>query len=621
MALRGINLPLAWVGVEKILVEVLSEVGFTDEDILDFLSGPAFQAWNRFGNIQSSWGGPIPFSWIDDQFELQKKIVRRMVELGMTPVLPCFAGFVPRAITRLFPEANVVNGSKWDVFPPQLTNDTFLEPLDPLFGQLQKSFISKQMAAYGNISSIYTLDQYNENTPYSGDLDYLRNVTANTWKSLKAANPAAIWLMQGWLFYSGSAFWTSERIEAYLSGVEKNEDMLILDLYSESQPQWQRTQGYFGKPWIWCQLHDYGGSMGLYGQIMNVTINPIEALANSSNLVGFGLTPEGQEGNEIMYDLLLDQAWSEEPIDTETYFKNWVSSRYFSGSGQKQVPQELYSAWDILRTTVYNNTNLTAAEAVTRSIIEYPPSISGLVEETVFFVATTVNYNPSAVVNAWNLFRKAGVSQPSLYTNPTYQYDIVDVTRQLLSNAFIPLYEKLISAWENKQTSTVKTTSTALFSLLKTLDTVLSTNPHFSLSTWLEAAEKSASTQNNTIKEYFLYNARNQITLWGPTGEIDSYASKSWGGLVETFYLPRWSIFVDYLNEASPQQYNATVLGERLLEFELGWQWGNGTTSASTSTVLSTEGEVVDNKGTGPSLEDVLDEVYDQWKDILEGLD
>ena len=50
--------------------------------------------------------------------------------------------------------------------------------------------------------------------------------------------------------------------------------------------------------------------MGLYGQILNVTINPIEALANSSSgsLVGFGLTMEGQEGNEIMYDLLLDQA-------------------------------------------------------------------------------------------------------------------------------------------------------------------------------------------------------------------------------------------------------------------------------------------------------------------------
>src|ERR1700722_7211230 len=49
--------------------------------------------------------------------------------------------------------------------------------------------------------------------------------------------------------------------------------------------------------------------MSLYGQVMNDTINPIKALHNSSSLIGFGLTPEGQEGNEIMNDLLLDQAW------------------------------------------------------------------------------------------------------------------------------------------------------------------------------------------------------------------------------------------------------------------------------------------------------------------------
>lgn len=52
MALRGINLPLAWVGYEKLLVETFQEAGFTDTDISSFLSGPAFQAWNRFGNIQ-----------------------------------------------------------------------------------------------------------------------------------------------------------------------------------------------------------------------------------------------------------------------------------------------------------------------------------------------------------------------------------------------------------------------------------------------------------------------------------------------------------------------------------------------------------------------------------------
>nr|POE46831.1 alpha-n-acetylglucosaminidase [Quercus suber] len=257
LALRGVNLPLAWVGYEKILVDVFLEAGFREQEIYSFLSGPAVQAWNRFGNIQGSWGGELPTAWVEDQFKLQKKIIARMVELGMTPVLPCFTGFVPKAIDRVAPNASFVTGSQWEGFSANYTNDTFLEPFDPLFAELQNSFIEKQKHAYGDVSSFYALDQYNENDPYSGSVDYLENIAKSTVQSLKAADENAVWVLQGWLFFSSLQFWTDERVEAYLSGAT-NDEMLILDLFSESQPQWQRTNNYFGKPWIWCELHGYG---------------------------------------------------------------------------------------------------------------------------------------------------------------------------------------------------------------------------------------------------------------------------------------------------------------------------------------------------------------------------
>ncbi|KAL2010206.1 hypothetical protein VTN00DRAFT_6013 [Thermoascus crustaceus] len=613
MALRGVNLPLAWVGAEKIFVDVFREIGLTDDEILSFLSGPAFQAWNRFGNIQGSWGGStLPFSWIDAQFGLQKQIVRRMVELGMTPVLPSFTGFVPRAITRVFPDANAVNGSQWAEFPTQYTNVTFLDPLDARFTQLQKSFIQKQIDAYGNVSSIYTLDQYNENDPFSGDLGYLRNVTYGTWKSLKSADPAAIWLMQGWLFYSSSDFWTDERVEAYLSGVEEDHDMLILDLFSESQPQWQRTHSYYGKPWIWCELHGYGGNMGMYGQLMNVTVNAVEALENSSSLVGFGLTMEGQEGNEIVYDLLLDQAWSRKPIDTETYFYNWVTSRY---AGSKSLPDEVYAAWGILRTTVYNNTNLAAGTAVPKSILEFAPALSGLTNRTGHH-PTTINYSPSDLVEAWNLmYHAAADREPSLWSNPSFQYDMVDMTRQVLANAFIPMYTDLVSTYQsgnasNASNATIHGKGERLLSLLSSLDSVLLTNEHFLLSDWIASArswarpntDSSSSSSNTDVANFYEYSARNQITLWGPTGQINDYASKSWGGLVSSYYLPRWRIFVDYLDSSPVGKFNETELEAKLLEFSLEWQnekWGQ-----RSAEVWGTVGE----------LGDVLGRLYKEWR-------
>ncbi|KAJ5538772.1 hypothetical protein N7494_008251 [Penicillium frequentans] len=599
MALRGINLPLAWVGAEKIMVEVFRGIGLTDAEIATFLSGPAFQAWNRFGNIQGSWGGDLPTAWIDEQFDLQKKIVRRMVELGMTPVLPAFTGFVPNNITRVYPNASVVRSSSWNGFQTQYTNDSFLEPFDDHFAPLQTSFLQKQQAAYGNVSHVYTLDQYNEMDPYSGDLDYLRNVTSTTWQSLKNVDPDAIWLMQGWLFYSSETFWTDERVEAYLSGVENDNDMLILDLFSESEPQWRRTDSYYGKPWIWCQLHDYGGNMGLYGQISNITQNASQALTESSSMVGYGLSPEGQEGNEIVYDLLLDQAWSSTPINTQKYFHSWVTSRY-AGSGS--IPQGLYDAWETMRKPVYDNTDIDDIDAVIKSIFELKPDVTGLINKTGHH-GTMLTYDPSVIAQAWQSMYHAANYEPKLWTNPAYQHDMVDITRQVMANAFIPLYTKLISSWNtsNPNSATLSQEGQKLIQLLTDLDSVLSTNENFRLSKWIESA-RSWAHGDASQASFYEYDARNQITLWGPRGEITDYASKQWGGLVSSYYVPRWKILVEYLESTPVSAYNDTALGDQLLNFELGWQkqtWSD------------------ESSGDSSDLKKVLTQVHQRWQTVF----
>lgn len=55
--------------------------------------------------------GPLPQSIIDAQFELQGRILARMRSLGMTPVLPAFAGFVPAGLKKHFPDVR-----SWSVF-------------------------------------------------------------------------------------------------------------------------------------------------------------------------------------------------------------------------------------------------------------------------------------------------------------------------------------------------------------------------------------------------------------------------------------------------------------------------------------------------------------------------
>jgi alpha-N-acetylglucosaminidase len=52
--------------------------------------------------------------------------------------------------------------------------------------------------------------------------------------------------------------------------------MIVLDLQSEQWPQYNRLEEYFGQPFIWCMLHDFGGTLGMFGS--SSIVNEVSAL-------------------------------------------------------------------------------------------------------------------------------------------------------------------------------------------------------------------------------------------------------------------------------------------------------------------------------------------------------
>ncbi|MEN8254519.1 MAG: alpha-N-acetylglucosaminidase TIM-barrel domain-containing protein, partial [Verrucomicrobiota bacterium] len=113
MALNGINMPLAITGQEAIWQKVWTkEFGLTDEEVRSFFTGPAHLPWHRMSNIDR-WQGPLPQSWLDHQLALQKRILARERELGMTPVLPAFNGHVPEILKEKYPEAKIEKLKPW----------------------------------------------------------------------------------------------------------------------------------------------------------------------------------------------------------------------------------------------------------------------------------------------------------------------------------------------------------------------------------------------------------------------------------------------------------------------------------------------------------------------------
>jgi alpha-N-acetylglucosaminidase len=93
----------------------------------------------------------------------------------------------------------------------------------------------------------------------------------------------------GWLFVNARAFWTTEAIVAYFSGVP-DKRLLVLDLFSDSIPAYRSTFHYFGRPYVWNMLLNFGGRREITGNLSRMLAEPLSALREAgAHVVGFGM--------------------------------------------------------------------------------------------------------------------------------------------------------------------------------------------------------------------------------------------------------------------------------------------------------------------------------------------
>jgi len=527
MALNGINLPLAFVAQEAIWDRVYRNFGLTTEDLNEHFAGPAFLPWQRMGNMEK-WGGPLTPSWHTFTLELQHKTLDRMKGLGMTPVLPAFAGHIPKALVRLYPDITYTSAS-WNGFP----STYLLDPTDSMFNEIGSRFIEEYIKEFGETDHVYNCDSFNEMNPASNDPDFIRNSGKAIYEAISKVDENAVWVMQGWLF-SGK-FWQEEQAKALLTSVEPGE-MLVLDLDSTEKPHYESLHSYFGQPFIFNDLNNFGGNVAFFGRIGNIHDNlPIARNMDNSTIVGIGITLEGLSDAYPTAELMLEMSWRDNTVnDIDAWFSNYTRRRY----GRDNINAS--EAWSILSKNVLDATvKFPRRELLVCSL----PNIN--MEDFLW-------YDVSDIATSWDHFMTA---IDDLKEEEGFKFDLVDITRQFIINVAPKFYHLAITAYTEKDGQSLVENSNKFLDMLTDLDAVLATNKNFLLGPWLEDA-KSIPNEKPEDAELYEFNARNQITLWGPNGEIMDYATKQWSGLVSDYYYPRWELFYQTLFDCI--KYNTT---------------------------------------------------------------
>ena len=529
MALHGINLSLALVGTDTVWRNVLLKLGYTEDEANAFIAGPAFQAWWLMNNLEG-WGGPNSKQWYEDRVALQKKILKRMLDYGIRPVLPGYSGMVPHdAHDKL--GLNVTDPGRWNGYH----RPAFLQPTDERFQEIAALYY-KEMARLFGKADYYCMDPFHEGGNVAGvDLEATGRAI---WQAMKQASRRSVWVVQAW---------GANPRPQMLAGVPQG-DMLVLDLYSESRPQWgdpssswYRKNGFDGHDWVYCMLLNYGGNVGLHGKMAHVIDEFYKAKESpfGSTLRGVGLTPEGIENNPVMYELVCELPWRESRFTKDEWLADYLKARY--GKADPQVLQ----AWTLLSNTIYACPDQSTQQGTHESVFCARPSLEAY--QVSSWSEMSDYYNPADIIRAAGILLQ---SADKFRGNDNFEYDLVDIVRQAVAEKGRLVYPVVVSAFRAGDRELFAAASRRFLDLILLQDKLLATRPEFKLGRWIEMARNLGHTPAE--QDHYEWNARVQITTWGnrttaDDGGLRDYAHKEWNGLLRDFYHLRWQTYFDAL--------------------------------------------------------------------------
>ena len=548
MALNGINMPLANTGQEAVWQKVWRKHGLSDEEIRSYFTGPAHLPWHRMCNIDH-YDGPLPQTWIDSQAKLQKQILKRERALGMRPVLQAFGGHVPEQLKEIYPHAQITDVPFWGTFPAENLCH-FLAPMDPLYSQIQREYMSEQEKMFGT-DHIYGVDLFNEVDAPSWDPETLAEISRCAYESMVSVDPEAVWLQMGWMFYYDREHWTPENVKAYLQAVPQGK-VVILDYYLEHTPVWTLTDKFYGQPYILCYLGNFGGNIRLAGNFHQTSERIEDAMERGgSNFCGVGSTLEGFGINQFMYEFVLDKAWDSGISDDQ-----WVRTLAARRTGVADPHAE--DVWKTLTDSIYiagsfsSQTPLTCAR----------PCLDGYWHWTSIH---NTRYDNATLISAWKELLEV------LSDRHTYYSDVVNLGTQALGNHFAVLRDQFTAAYRASDLAAARSVAAQMLQLLEDLDALAACDPQLSLKRWLDDASACGRTPEEST--YYRRNARTIISVWGESKTLLDYATRLWSGLVKSYYAPRWHMYIAEILSCIEEgrEYDQTVFFERLTEFEKSW--------------------------------------------------
>ncbi len=514
LAVNGINMATNLVGNEGICFYTLIKMDFPQDFALEFVSGPAFYAWqmsNRFYNYVPNKS----FDHIERSIEMGKKVVERMKELGITPILSTFSGLVPDITTKLFGGKDVTIDDKWAAFPK-----TYKFRIDTVsFRRFFLKYLEVQEEYLGS-SDYYLCNQLSSSSvgTKKKEIAYLEN-------SAKELDRAADYFNE-----NATLVFTSEGYRSEFISKIKRCNTLILDIDSTMHSV---TNGFDGCEFVLGNSQHNNSHNSMQGDIEEVANNPfLEVKKNYENLSGVGLFPENLKQNPMFFSLSFDILTENKKIDLDDWYRKYEIARY--GKTDENAGERIA----LYRKTCYSSEH---SAVPVGSAICTRPQLN--LRHTGLYDRVNSLYENGELLKIFRSLKKLDSDTDG------YKYDLVNITKQLLDNEAYPLHGEIAKLYRDRQMEPFEEKSQKFLGIIDDVNSVLTTHRLFNASCYIDELKKNAVSDDELA--FFIINYIASIGLWGPMVEENQRYDYGWqllGNFLPCYQRIRWEKFFEHLS-------------------------------------------------------------------------
>ena len=459
---------------------------------------------------------------------------------------------------------------------------------------------------------------------------------AAAYAGVARTDPDAVWSFQGWAIIYWDSAEQASAFRGFVDSVPKGR-FVVIDMSedgcggwyspdsaaapSDCKGEWSKwgDASFFGAPFIWTSLHNFGGTDGLKGALQKAAELPFAGLAAAgganTSAIGSGFTSEGIDQNPIFYELLVENNFRAVPVANTTAFAVERAHRRY---GLVEPSADVALAWLLLAQSPANYDGFGTGVWDETGISHLPAGASEFGSDR-----STPSAGLCMTWAAWAALQRAAEAADAagLLREPQ-RYDLVNTAREVLAQLSSPMSTNFSDAFSASPLDAARLAATGepYLALLDDADELLGTDAAFLLGSWLAAArawgegEGAAedcflhdASQPMPCADFYEWNARAQLTTWKPCLEpacnimfdkytaVD-YAAKHWNGLVKSYYRARAEqVLLQALEDAAagrPLDGAAVAAREAALAYAFQRDLGNGFPTEPVGDAVEVSGRV-----------------------------